>query len=272
MVFSSQVISGISGGVLGIAGLLLVMSSIKQRRVNWRIGIGVPLFGLGLFILVTDLPQYALGFSILATLAMAFAALLNIKQSADREKRDREERYLNEILGWLREIEDSIFPLIDLDIYKNLYKEIQEDKDLVTIGVTKQDISRQRRLGKVFTDLDILKKEIRNAQYFKKVALKLNSDFSELINNILCLLEQRKQLTRESTEFPLDTEESIKKEIETGVVKLLIELSDDDTKPLDGLKLSRKNINHVLTGRNAGAIKKSTDKAIEKAIELKYVL
>jgi len=105
--FSSQVISGISGGVLGIAGLLLVMSSMKQRRVDWRIGIGVPLFGLGLFILVTELPQYALGLSILATLAMAFAALLNIKQSADRENRDRRERLLNAIIDWATNVAKS---------------------------------------------------------------------------------------------------------------------------------------------------------------------
>lgn len=271
--FSSQVVSGISGGVLGIAGLLLVMSSMKQRRVVWRIGIGVPLFGLGLFILVTDLPQYALGFSILATLAMAFAALLNIKQSADQENRDRRERYLNEILGWLREIEDSIFPLIDLDIYKNLYKEIQEDKDLVTnLGVTKQDIERQRRSGRVFTDLDILIKEIRNAQYFKKVSLKLNSELSELINNILCLLEQRRQLIIKSGKFPLDSEQFLTKEIKTRVPELLTELIKYDTKPLDGLNLSEININNVLTGRNAGHIRKSANKAIDKAIELKYVL
>ena len=62
------------------------------------------------------------------------------------------------------------------------------------------------------------------------------------------------------------------KEIKTGVPKLMSELIGDDTKPLDGLKLSEDKINNVLIGRNAGYIKKSTNKAIEKAIELKYVI
>ncbi|MCX6011516.1 MAG: hypothetical protein NT134_04605, partial [Chloroflexi bacterium] len=113
-------IKEISGPVLGIVGLLFILSGTKLlgRRLNWRIGLGVPLFGLGLFILVTELPQYAIGFSVLATLALAFAAFLTIQNADEREKRhreeelakekrDRKERLLNEIIEWAEEIDKA---------------------------------------------------------------------------------------------------------------------------------------------------------------------
>lgn len=174
--FSTQVISGISGGVLGIAGLLLVMSTIRQRRVNWRIGIGAPLFGVGLFILVTDLPQYALGFSILATLAMAFAALLNIKQSADRENRDRRERLLNEIINWAT----------------NVFK----DGALNDMMMLKGDIENARRLAAVNIEewKDIKKQMTGKNQYISTIALNfdqnLRTDINKLVKNLEKYLEE----------------------------------------------------------------------------------
>jgi len=116
----SQILSGIAGGVLGISGLLLVISTIRPPRhqINWKIGLGIPLFGLGLFVLVTELPQYAIGFSVLATLALAFAAFLTIQKADEREERRREEerrmrredreldfklRLLDEVRDWARE-------------------------------------------------------------------------------------------------------------------------------------------------------------------------
>lgn len=98
-------LNGIIGGVVGIVGLLLVISRLRLGRgVDWRIALGVPLFGMGLFILITELPQYALGFSILATLAMAWAALMNIKQRADQEEAHRKEGLLKEIAQWSADV------------------------------------------------------------------------------------------------------------------------------------------------------------------------
>jgi len=103
--WSSQVLNGIIGCVVGIVGMLLVMSKLRpDRGVDWRIALGVPLFGTGLFILITELPQYALGFSILATLAMAWAALMNIKQRADQEEARRKEGLLKEIARWSADV------------------------------------------------------------------------------------------------------------------------------------------------------------------------
>lgn len=206
---------------------------------------------------------------VLATLVLAFGTFSIIMHDRERENRDRKERYLNEILRWLRGIEDSIFPLPDIDIYK----ESLQDKELATkLGVTIDDIRMHRRTQTSITNLNRLRTELKNVEYFKKVAFKLNSAFSELINNILCLLEQRRKLIMETSQYPLDTIEDIRKDIKTGFHILLGDLMKDNTKPLDGLELSEKNINNILMGRNAGDIKESTNKAIEKAVDLKYVI
>lgn len=105
VMWSSQVLNGIIGCVVGIVGLLLVISRLRpSRSTDWRIGLGVPLFAIGLFILITELPQYALGFGILATLAMAWAALINIKQRADQEEARRKEGQLKEIAQWSADV------------------------------------------------------------------------------------------------------------------------------------------------------------------------
>jgi len=77
------------------------------RKLKWRIGLGFSLTGLGLFMLLTSFPQYAIGFSVLATLALAFAAFLTIKSADEREKRHRERdfkrRVLDDIQDWAKQ-------------------------------------------------------------------------------------------------------------------------------------------------------------------------
>ena len=108
-----QAIQGIIGGILAIVGILLAISGgdLWGRKPKWSIGLGLALSGVGLFMLITSFPQYAIGFSVLATLALAFAAFLTIKEADAREqrhrnnellkeKRDKDERLLNEIIEW----------------------------------------------------------------------------------------------------------------------------------------------------------------------------
>ncbi len=115
-----QVIQGITGGILAIVGILLaiISSGIWFQRVKIRIGflgIGLALSGVGLFVLITSFPQYAIGFSVIATLALAFAAFLTIKEADAREqrhrnselskeRRDRDAALLNDIIEWAIDI------------------------------------------------------------------------------------------------------------------------------------------------------------------------
>lgn len=92
-------------GILGIAGLLLAISRMGfKKRLDWRIGIGIALFGVSLFVLTTELPQYGIGFSILGMLIMAGAALIAIKQSDEKARIDRRERKLIEIITWANDV------------------------------------------------------------------------------------------------------------------------------------------------------------------------
>jgi len=95
----SQAIQGIIGGILAIVGILLAISggNLWERKLKWHIGLGLPLTGIGLFMLITSFPEYAIGFSVLATLALAFAAFLTIKEANTREERRiKEERHIHE--------------------------------------------------------------------------------------------------------------------------------------------------------------------------------
>lgn len=63
--------------VVGIAGLLIAMSKLpREKKLDFRVIIGIPLFGVALFVLTATLPGYAVGFSLVATMIMAGAALL----------------------------------------------------------------------------------------------------------------------------------------------------------------------------------------------------
>lgn len=99
-------IEGIAGGVLAIAGILLALSGsqLLGRPINWRIGLGLALSGAGLFMLITALPQYAVGFSVLATLVLAFAALMAIKRTTDVEAIRKKEAIIKDINEWATEV------------------------------------------------------------------------------------------------------------------------------------------------------------------------
>ncbi len=117
--FDIETIIIFSWGILGIAGLLLALSRMKsEKRLDWRIGIGIPLFGVSLFVLTTELPQYGIGFSILGTLIMAGAALMAIKQRDEQVRIDRRERKLITIIEWATDIAkcETAVPMTPLPI------------------------------------------------------------------------------------------------------------------------------------------------------------
>lgn len=91
--------------ILGIGGGLLAVSRIGFRKqLDLPIAGGVVIAGVGLFALVTALPQYSTGFSILGTLILAGAALMAIRQSARQSRDDRLERRLGAIITWAEDI------------------------------------------------------------------------------------------------------------------------------------------------------------------------
>lgn len=122
---TTQMIQGISGAAIAIGGICLAMSGGKLwgRKINWKIGAGFAGIGVGLFMLVTSFPEYAIGFSVLATLALAYAAFLTIQEANAREKRRIEEERLkvnrDQVRIWLSISQNwatSIVDILDKDI------------------------------------------------------------------------------------------------------------------------------------------------------------
>lgn len=197
------------------------------------------------------------------TLMLAFATFLLIRHSKEqenqrrkderaKEERDRQERWLNEITVWLRELEN-----------RTLYT--ANWNDILKLEKTSVNMQLLTKWENILTDLDILQRETRDGEYFQKVAVILDSDFSSLIGLILSLLEQRRQLIRDRSKYPPSSIE----DTETNELEEMLTLVRDDTISLEGLNLTEINLNTILMGRNAGCIKESLRKAIEKAVELK---
>lgn len=205
---------------------------------------------------------------VVATLILALGTFKIIMRDRERENRDRKERYLNEILEWLKKLEDVIFPTSD----PNMYKGILGDRDLTNkLGF---DLDEVRLVGIMYTPIAMhnIRTELRNGRYFSKLSFTLDSALGKLIDNTLDLIKKRRKLVIESGQYPPDTVTDITEKYKTGEVKLLLDLVKDVTKSLDGLNLSEKDINDILTGRNAGEIISSIRKAIDKIIEIKCII
>ncbi len=217
--------------------------------------------------LINDL-SFATGMMAIGTFFLAFITYWNIHSRNAQEQRDRKERYLNEILEWLMGIEDVIFPISDT----NMYKEVLNKEDLASrLGF---NIDEVRLVGMTYTPTTMhnIRTELRKGRYFSKLSFKLNSALGKLIDNILDLTKLRSKLVIESGQYLADTFVDITEQYKTGKIKYLLTLVKDTTKSLDGLELNKKNINSILTGRNAGEIINSIRKAIDKIIELKYII
>jgi len=112
--------------------------------------------------------------------------------------------------------------------------------------------------------LNSLNSEIKEGEYSQKVASKLDKGLSSLVEIILVHLKKRRQLILDSSQHPPTIRDIT---LEDG--KLLTDLIEDDTRPLEDLALNEKTLASVRLGRNAGAIKNAIVNAIDKAIEIK---
>jgi len=112
--------------ILGIVGMLLAISKIGfKKRIDRRIGIGLTLTGVSLFCLAIGLPQHGIAFSIIGTLIIAGAALMAIRQSAEKARIDKRERKLIDIITWTNEVVKcetvtSLTPLPALELHRSV--------------------------------------------------------------------------------------------------------------------------------------------------------
>ena len=266
-------------GVAAIIGaILFAVGNRKNRRILRIVGIGFFVgAGMSLFVSWAELREILTAF---AAVVAIFIAAFSIDESRrmrqdsiEWESRDRKERVVNEVTEWLRELEDRIFPK------SGAIKSGMAD--------TLQDIHRSPKISPMtwlqMDDLDIalaqmnaLAEGIKEAEYYQKLTSKLNEELSSLIEVIVNNLKQRRQLVFENAKSPRDYgdivhkihEGTLGKEMEKEY-QLIIELIENDDRPLEGLSLSDRDVIVIRLGRNAGAIRKSILNAVDRAIELK---
>ena len=198
------------------------------------------------------------------TLALAFMTWKSIRQTRSIQRAEKKERLLNEIIMWLKELENRIFPSHGRIMSREMQEEIEYKEKL---GLSLETWQSLMHLDESLTQLNSLESEIKEGEYIKKIASGLNSDLGRLIEVTLGYLNERKNLVLTGAQYPHTISDRNEKED-----ALITELIEDDTKSLEGLTLSESGRNSVLLGRNAGAIRKSILNAVDKVVEIKASL
>ncbi len=180
-----------------------------EKRLDWRIGIGIPLFGVSLFVLTTELPQYGIGFSILGTLIMAGAALMAIKQSDERVRIDRRERKLIDIITWANDIArcETAAPLTPLPV-------VELAKSASELGKGKIEAIFEYRNRNTKTNL-IMRYQNLEAMRTRILLMAKQLD-KQLGSNLGCLAQQ--------------TSDKLEEHVKLGEKFIAGEMSDDEYK------------------------------------------
>ena len=250
----------VAGGIT-----VIIYGNVTKNRNFYTLGFTFLL--LAVFVVIDKYEGFAVKISAFATLIMAFAAFISIEESrhirqdtVERENRERRERLIDEVAKWLRELEGSIFAK---------YSEIASGAE----DIIRNMRSNPKIPGETWVQLEAVDRAliemgnlaggVKEAEYYKKMTLKIDEGLSKLIGVIGNNMEERRQLHVEDARYIGELSWKAEKS------KLINDLLEHDDKPLEGLGLSDKDISGVRLGRNAGAIRKSIRNALDRVIELK---
>jgi len=254
----------IAAGILAaIGGILIALGKRKDKR-TLRIYGSAFIAGavVYLFVLWADLREIL---TALAAMAAVFIAAYSIDESRhmrqdsiDREKRDRKERSVNEVAEWLRELDGRIY--VEHDVYQSFARDALK----ATSEISSETWFRECKRDLTFATVTALFSCVKEADYYRILAAKLDERLGILIEVVANDLKQRMEIAHEHMESlnSYSKEES----------QLIDELIENDDRPLEGLNLSGPAIITVRLGRNARAIRESIVNAIDRAIELKTSL
>lgn len=244
--------------------IMLRGNATRNRALNVA---GFLVFLVAVFVVIYIYEQFAVKVSAFAALLVAFGAFGAIeenrrlrKDSIEREERDRKERLVDETAKWLRELEGNVLPMYSeiMSGVKELVSEIgSSPKALQKAWVERYSIDRNIVEGcKVDGG-------IKEAEYYKKLAVGLSEELSRLIGIVENDMKQRKELLIEGLSYPIDISG---KEEKPGLIPELIGHAD---RSLEGLGLSDRDISNIRLGRNAIAIRESIRYALNEVIEVK---
>jgi hypothetical protein len=247
--------------------IMLRGNAIRNRALNVA---GFLVFLVGVFVVIYIYEGFAVKISAFAALLVAFAAFGAMeenrrlrKDSIGREERDRKERLVDETGKWLRELEGNVLPM---------YSEIMSGaKELVSEIGSSPKVLQKAWVERYSIDRNIMEGckvdgGIKEAEYYKKLAVGLSEELSRLIGVIENDMEQRKEMLIEGLRYPIDISG---KEEKPGLIPELIGHAD---RSLEGLGLSDRDIGNIRLGRNANAIRESIRNALNEVIEVKTSL
>lgn len=236
----------------------------KNRNLN---GLGFGVFLFGVFVVIDKYEGFAVKISAFATLAVAIAAFASIeenrrirKDNIERESRDRRERLVDEVAKWLRELEGHIFPASG-----TLMTKISriEDRLKGSRAIGFEQWLKIDDLDLAVVELGNIIEAMKEVEYYQKLTLQLDEGLSKLIGVIRNKMKERGDLGAEDVIYLRD---HIKKAKEGQSVD---ELPKDDNRTLERSGSSEGDIISGKLERNAGALRESIQKAIERAIEIK---
>lgn len=195
----------------------------------------------------------------LATFWLVYATTKIVDSNKEEEKRDRKERYLDEIIRWLKGIENNIFP----PPFTFFGKETLEYVNLAfNMGLPKESSQLFSSLLEKQNQLVILDREIRDGGYLQQLASKIFVELGPMIKIIVELLENRRQLFSATTVVPepIMTDEEL---------ELRLKAIKDPNISLDELQLNDIIKDTIRLERNAISIRDSVNSAIIESTQSK---
>ncbi|MBA7672037.1 hypothetical protein ES703_80208 [subsurface metagenome] len=202
---SAETVEIVIWGILGIAGLLLAVSRLRVRRkLDWRIGLGIPSVMVSLFVLTTTAPKYEAGFSLMGMLILAGAALMAIKRSDDQVRGDKRERKLITIIAWANDIAECetaapIAPLWNAELL-GAVAEITKDRS-VELGEKVVEVMTETHDKNLKTNLMMRYQSLATRE--KQVVLIAKWIDKQLGSKLGCLAQQTADKLSEHAEMGL---------------------------------------------------------------------
>ena len=248
--------------MLAVGITIILYGNVKRNRYLNILGFAVFLFAI--FVVIDRYEGFAVKISAFATLVLAFAAFAaidenrrNRQDSIERENLDRKERLVDEVAKWLRELVGRTLPKSGEFFFE------EEDVLVKMPKIDKETLLRARAADLAKAEWDALDVEIREAEYYQKLASQINEELSGLIKVVVINLIERMQLHVKAASNKVAYVETL------WASKSLQELIINVDKTLEDSGLSDKDIIVVRFGRNARAIRNSVRDALGKVIELK---
>jgi hypothetical protein len=244
--------------------IMLRGNATRNRTLNT---LGFLVFLVAVFVVIYRYEEFAVKISAFAALLVAFAAFASIEESrrvrqdsVERESRDRRERLVDEVAKWLRGLEGNISAASD-----TLMTKISRIEDRLK-GSPAIDFEHWLKVDEMdlaVVELDNIMEAMNEVEYYQKLTLQLDGELSKLIGVIRKKIKERGNLRSEHITY---IRGHMKKAVEG---KSVDESPQDDNRTLKRSSSSEEDIINKKLEKNALALWKSIQKAIEKVIEIK---